>query len=130
MSPILTSALLAAAVALPDHTVHGVITALHGKYELVIRDDHADDARVTLHRGTIIQPTGLRLEPGMQVTISGHPDGATFDAVEVDAPAHYLEDQEFARRQAQGSAAPAAVSPDGVPNGTFQTNGPSATGGG
>jgi hypothetical protein len=139
MRRLTSSALILAALALPvaaradtnsyamrtvGHTVHGVITSIDGKYGLTVRDGRADGESVTLHRGTIINPTGLQLEPGMQVTIAGHPDGSTFDADEIDAPAQYLEDQELARR------ATATFGPLFPPNGTFQTNGPSAEGGG
>ncbi len=39
-----------------------------------------------LHQGTIINPTGLTLEPGMNVTIDGYADGSNFDAMEIDTP--------------------------------------------
>ena len=139
---LMSSATIVAALALPlaagaetkgsalrtvDHTVHGVVTSIHGKYRLVVRNDRADGESVTLHRGTIINPTGLQLEPGMQVTIAGHLDGGTFDADEIDAPAHYLDDQELTRR-AQANVVP--FGPIFPANGTFQGHGPSAEGGG
>jgi hypothetical protein len=142
---LVTSALIVAGLALPDtaragtdniamrtadRTVHGVITSIHGKYGLMVQDDRADEASVTMHRGTIINPRGLQLLPGMQVTIAGHPDGRTFDADEIDAPAQYMVDQKSARRAQQDSPPGAFVLPIGIPNGTFQTNGPSAEGGG
>jgi hypothetical protein len=146
MRQLLIAALIVAGLALPDtaqagtdstamntaaHTVHGVITSIHGKYGLMVRDDRADDASVTMHRGTIINPKGLQLLPGMQVMITGHLDGHTFDADKIDAPAQYLVDQKLARRAQEGGAPSGSlVLPNGIPNGTFQTNGPSAEGGG
>jgi hypothetical protein len=110
-----------------DQTLHGVITSIDGKYGLTVRDDRAGTDSVMLHRGTVIDPTGLQLRPGMQVTIAGHPDAGTFEANKIDAPVQYLEAQERAR-QAQANNIPPW--PVDVPNGTFQTNGPSAEGGG
>lgn len=110
-----------------DQTVHGVITSIDGKYGLTVRDDRAVTDSVMLHRGTIIDPTGLELKPGMQVTIAGRQHGSTFDAEKIDAPVADLEAQERAQ-QAQAKIAPFATYE--VPNGTFQTNGPSAEGGG
>ncbi|HTJ26327.1 MAG TPA: hypothetical protein VMA36_09180 [Candidatus Limnocylindria bacterium] len=107
-----------------DHTLRGVILSVDGKYGLTVRDARTAVESVTLHQGTVITPTGLRLKPGMQVTIAGHLDGATFAANEVVAPAGYLEAQERENRAGENAAAPSA------PNGTFQTNGPSAEGGG
>lgn len=43
---------------------------------------------VTLHKGTIINPTGIRLEPGFSVTIVGRPSGSVFVADVIDTPYH------------------------------------------
>jgi hypothetical protein len=101
-------------------TIHGVITSVHGT-GLSVRDDRAGDQSITLHRGTVINPTGLQLRAGMQVTIAGHAMGRSFDADEIDAPADDVENQKT-------DLAPPA--PPASPHGTFQTNGPSAEGGG
>jgi hypothetical protein len=137
-----SSALIASALALPvaaradtnayamrtaEQTVHGVITSIDGRYGLTVRDDRSETDRVTLHQGTIIDPTGLQLSPGMQVTITGHPGSATFDVNRIDAPPRYLQDQDLARR-APANVAP--VTPILGPKGSFQTNGPTAEGGG
>lgn len=142
MKRYLSSALMIAALALPaavradsdsyalrsgDQTLHGVITSIDGKYGLTVRTDRAVTDNVMLHRGTVIDPTGLQLRPGMQVTIAGHPDANAFDANKIDAPVQYLQAQERAR-QTQANAIP--LWPVEIPNGTFQTNGPSAEGGG
>jgi hypothetical protein len=110
-----------------EQTVHGVITSLNGKYGLTVKLDNADADSVTMHRGTIINPTGLQLTPGMQVTITGHPDSGSFAVDKIDAPVQYFEAQEQARR-AQAYIGP--LIPLSIPNGTFQTNGPTAEGGG
>jgi hypothetical protein len=106
-------------------TIHGVITSIQGPYDLTIRDDRANDESITLHRGTVINPTGLQLRPGMQVTIAGHPGGRTFNADEIDAPAGDVNETDPG---AQRNSAP--LDPSFSPSGTFQTNGPSADGGG
>ncbi|HYZ17118.1 MAG TPA: hypothetical protein VE591_11975 [Candidatus Acidoferrum sp.] len=141
MKRFLGSALIEAALALPlaapadtntdalrppEQRIHGTITSIDGTYGLVVRDERSGAERVTLHKGTVINPTGLTLEPGMPVTIVGHPSDRAFVADEIDAPRRYLDAQERATR------APRITFPStsNVPNGTFQTNGPSAEGGG
>jgi hypothetical protein len=42
--------------------------------------------RVQLHPGTIINPTGITLSPGMVVSILGYNSGPYFDANEIDTP--------------------------------------------
>jgi hypothetical protein len=105
MKRFLTSALIVAALAAPlaaqaadaptyatassDETVHGQITSINGKYGMTVRDNRGYLDNVTLHQGTVINPTGFELQPGMQVTIVGHADGATFAANEIDTPVQY-----------------------------------------
>lgn len=142
MKHYLSSALILAAFALPaaaradsysyathsgDQTLHGVIASTDGKYGLTVRDDRAVTDSVVLHRGTVIDPTGLQLMPGMQVTIAGHPGASAFDADKIEAPVQDLAAQER-RRQEQADAAPWSSFSD--TNGTFQTSGPSVEGGG
>ncbi len=110
-----------------EQTIHGMIEAINGKFNLTVREGRVGLEGVTMHRGTIIIPTGLQLKPGMRVTIAGRPDGGTFAADEIDAPVEYLEIQNRTQR-ADRTVAP--WTPVFVPNGTFQTNGPSAEGGG
>ncbi len=69
-----------------DQEIRGKISAVTGKYTLLVRDERGYIDSVTLHQGTIITPTGLTLEPGMQVTITGTPAGATFDANQINTP--------------------------------------------
>ena len=103
-------------------TLNGVVSAINGKYSLTVRNDRGELENVTLHQGTVILPTGLRLQPQIQVNVVGHADGNTFDADEIDAP--------NAPQQNETANDP-VVAPVYVPNGTFQTpGGPNGTGGG
>jgi opacity protein-like surface antigen len=66
--------------------ISGVIAAVTGKYTLQVRDSRGFLDNVELHQGTIINPRGLTLAAGMQVTISGSNAGAAFSANQIDAP--------------------------------------------
>jgi hypothetical protein len=139
MKRLIGSAAIAAAFALPltaqantvnpqvvqSPGIQGTISSIDGKYGLTIREVNGPLERVMLHRGTIIAPAGLRLAPGMLVTVLGHPDGVGFTANAIDAP---IED---AMRPARSAATGIdAVPPSFAPNGTFETSGPTAEGGG
>jgi hypothetical protein len=107
MKRFFTSALIVAALAAPlaaqaadapsyasasgEETVHGQISSINGKYGLTVRDNRGFVDNVTMHQGTIINPTGFQLEPGMRVTIVGHADGGTFAANEIDTPVQYVD---------------------------------------
>jgi hypothetical protein len=67
-------------------TISGSITAVTGKYTLQLRDSRGFIDNVTLHQGTIINPRGLMLAAGMQVTITGSNAGSAFAANQIDAP--------------------------------------------
>jgi len=69
-----------------EETIHGVISSFDGKYHVELRDDRGFVDNVELHQGTIINPTGLQLHPGMMVTISGANRGPVFAANEIDTP--------------------------------------------
>ena len=69
-----------------EEAIHGRISAFDGKYHLDVRDDRGFEDSVELHQGTVINPTGLTLQPGMVVTISGYNRGRTFAANEIDTP--------------------------------------------
>jgi hypothetical protein len=91
---ILASAGLLAAADVPPYatpahetTLTGTIAAFDGKYHLRLRDDRGTFDDVTLHRGTVITPTGQRLASGMRVSVSGAADGTTFAADEIDVAA-------------------------------------------
>ena len=66
--------------------IRGRISAITGKYSLEVRDVRGYIDSVALHQGTIINPTGLALRPGMQVTIYGTPAGSVFAANQIDTP--------------------------------------------
>lgn len=72
-----------------DETIHGRIASVNGTFNISVRDDRGFIDNVELHQGTIINPTGLTLEPGMNVTIIGIPNGGELDANEIDTPYHY-----------------------------------------
>ncbi|HTJ24909.1 MAG TPA: hypothetical protein VMA36_01990 [Candidatus Limnocylindria bacterium] len=103
-------------------TLRGVISAIDGKWDVTLHDNNGFVEDVALHRGTIIAPTGLRLTPGMQVSIVGYQNHATFDAERIVGPA--------GAQSAPGFGRNATLVPQEVPNGTFQTQGPTAAGGG
>ncbi len=69
-----------------EETVRGRVTAFDGKFGLAVRDDRGFIDNVALHQGTIINPTGLELRPGMSVTIHGYGNGSSFAANEIDTP--------------------------------------------
>lgn len=69
-----------------EETVRGRIESIPGKYQIEVRDDRGFIDNVSLHQGTIINPTGITLAPGMSVTIYGTPSGNEFIANEIDTP--------------------------------------------
>jgi hypothetical protein len=69
-----------------DETIRGTISSINGKYNISVRDQRGYLDNVTLHQGTIINPTGLTLQPGQTVTIHGNTAGSTFNANEIDTP--------------------------------------------
>jgi hypothetical protein len=74
------------AVGSSDETIHGTVASVNGPYDISVRDARGFIDNVTLHQGTIINPTGLTLAPGQTVTILGRTDGAAFAANEIDTP--------------------------------------------
>jgi hypothetical protein len=69
-----------------DAQIRGRVTAFDGAYGLTVRDDQGYVDNVQLHEGTIINPTGLTLAPGMVVSILGYNEGPYFSANEIDTP--------------------------------------------
>jgi hypothetical protein len=69
-----------------DETIRGTVAAINGPYNISVRDERGFVDNVNLHQGTIINPTGLSLAPGLSVTILGHNDGNAFSANEIDTP--------------------------------------------
>ena len=74
--------------ATSEQTIHGRVTVVNGTY-MEIADTNGYTDRIQLHQGTIINPTGIRLAPGMSVTILGHNNGHLFLANEIDTPYQY-----------------------------------------
>ena len=72
-----------------DETIHGRIASVDGAFNISVNDDRGFVDRVALHQGTIINPTGLSLSPGMSVTIAGYADGPNFNANQIDTPYSY-----------------------------------------
>lgn len=69
-----------------EETVSGRIASFDGTYNLQLKDDRGFLDAVKLHDGTVINPTGLRLVPGMRVTIHGINRGNALAANEIDTP--------------------------------------------
>jgi hypothetical protein len=67
-------------------TIKGTISGFNGATTMYVRDVRGYVDNVTLHQGTIINPTGIRLQPGYPVTIYGRPNGSTFLADQIDTP--------------------------------------------
>ncbi len=94
---ILGAALAATALALPavslaqsqDEQIHGKIQSIEGTFNLSIAGDDGYLDSVAVQQDTTINPTGLALAPGMEVTVTGYPSGSVFTAVEIDAPYKY-----------------------------------------
>jgi hypothetical protein len=78
-----------------DQQVRGRIVNFDGDYNLQVRDEQGNLDNVELHQGTIINPTGLTLEPGMIVSILGYNAGSFFAANEVDTPYTFVADQPY-----------------------------------
>ncbi len=72
-----------------DAHIDGRVVDFDGGYGLQVRDDNGYVDRVRLHAGTIINPTGLRLAPGMVVSVLGYNAGSFFAANEIDTPYTY-----------------------------------------
>ncbi|MHB8433816.1 MAG: hypothetical protein ACYC8W_10855 [Candidatus Tyrphobacter sp.] len=70
-------------------TIAGTITWFDGRYSLLVRDQQGYVDRVEMHQGTVINPTGLTLRPGMRVTIYGVSYGQVLAANEIDAAFGY-----------------------------------------
>ncbi len=83
---------LAAGAQVPSYsqagpeTIQGTIVSINGKYNISVNDARGYVDNVSLHDGTIINPTGLTLAPGEPVTITGTPSGSTFVADQINTP--------------------------------------------
>src|SRR6202166_470360 len=72
-----------------EETIHGRIYSINATFNITVTDDNGYMDNVDLHQGTIINPTGLTLAPGMEVTIMGYNGGSAFEAMEIDTPYSY-----------------------------------------
>jgi hypothetical protein len=72
-----------------EQTIKGRINAIVDAFNITVLDDNGYLDNVRLHRGTIINPTGLTLAAGMLVTILGYNAGTYFEANEIDTPYRY-----------------------------------------
>jgi hypothetical protein len=64
--------------------ISGTISSFDGQWILYMHDDKGYTDHITLHQGTIINPTGIKLLEGMKVTIYGYADGPTFQATAIN----------------------------------------------
>jgi hypothetical protein len=67
-----------------QQSVKGTISGFDGQWIVYVHDDKGYTDHVTLHQGTIINPTGIKLLEGMRVTVYGSPQGSTFGADRID----------------------------------------------
>ena len=72
-----------------DAQIRGRVTGFDGAYSLSVRDERGFIDAVELHPGTVINPTGLTLAPGMIVSVLGYNAGSYFAANEIDTPYSY-----------------------------------------
>lgn len=75
----------------PGGQIQGTIQSINGTWDITVLDNNGYVDNVVLHQGTIINPTGLTLAPGMNVTILGYANGDEFDANEIDTPYQYSQ---------------------------------------
>ncbi len=62
------------------------ITNFSGKYGITVRDAKGALVTVQMHRGTVIEPVGLRLDVGMRVALTGSVRDGVFQADRIDVP--------------------------------------------
>lgn len=67
-----------------QNAIKGTVSGFDGQWIVYMHDDKGYTDHITLHQGTVINPTGIKLLEGMRVTIYGNPDGPTFQANRVD----------------------------------------------
>ena len=80
---------VAASAQAEAQTIQGTIQSINGTFNITVQDQNGDLDNVELHQGTVINPTGLTLAPGMSVTISGYDDGSAFQANVIETPYQY-----------------------------------------
>ncbi|HEX3458015.1 MAG TPA: hypothetical protein VHR97_08695, partial [Candidatus Baltobacteraceae bacterium] len=76
--------------ALPEPTyaqkdyIRGTLNGFDGQWIVYMHDSHGYNDHISLHQGTVINPTGTRLVEGMQVVVYGYSDHGTYQANRVD----------------------------------------------
>ena len=83
-----TSTAFADDVALTQNQVQGTIAQIVGKYDIRVKTTRGDLQDVTLQRGTIINPTGMTLRPGIRVIVRGTATANSIAAKQIDTPFH------------------------------------------
>lgn len=78
----------AAEVAVAQTQLQGTITEIVGKYDVRVKTARGNIADVTLRQGTIINPSGMTLRPGVRVTVLGSGNADSFAAAQIDTPFH------------------------------------------
>jgi hypothetical protein len=61
-------------------SIKGTITSFDGQWVVYMHDEKGYTDHITLHQGTVINPTGIKLLEGMKITVYGYADGPTFRA--------------------------------------------------
>jgi hypothetical protein len=75
-----------------QQSIKGTISSFDGQYSVLVQEDGKNYTdNVQMHEGTVINPTGIRLQPGMKVTVYGYANGSVFRADRIDTayPANY-----------------------------------------
>ena len=80
-----------ASYATSEEDVHGRIVSFDGAYSLQVRDERGFIDNIQLEDGTVINPTGLTLEPGMIVNVLGYDQGDYLAAAEIDTPYTFVD---------------------------------------
>jgi hypothetical protein len=85
-APVAAAAEQVPSYASAQETIKGTITGFNGANTVYVHDDRGYVDTISLRQGTIINPTGIRLQEGMQVTIYGRNVGQSFEADRIDTP--------------------------------------------
>ncbi len=80
---------LAASAQAEDQQIQGTVQSINSTFNITVLDSNGNLDNVELHQGTVINPTGLTLAPGMNVTVDGYDDGGQFDANVIQTPYQY-----------------------------------------
>lgn len=81
--------LAASAQQAEDQQLQGTVQSINSTFNITVLDSNGNLDNVELHQGTVIDPTGLTLAPGMNVTVDGYADGSQFDANVIQTPYQY-----------------------------------------